>query len=383
MKDLLRLCYLLLLSLMLYVGYSCVQPYMPPEITQAGNYLVVDGFLNVKPLAKSQIKLSRTQNVNETKLPEAVRGAAVSVEGDKGSRFAFSEALPGTYTLGAVAYSENEQFRLHIKTKDGKEYLSLYVPAMQTPPIDSVTYRMNPDRTGVQIYVNTQDPLNKTRFYRWNYEETWEYQMPLYTGYEVINKKVRPRIEDINTCWGTRKSAQITVGSSFKLSKDMIRDIRIAEVPILGDKLRLKYSILVKQYGVSQKEFEYWSTLSGTNEVTGGLFDAQPSQVTGNISCLSDPNELVFGFFSSSSVEEKRLFITDKLGGTTFLDNSCVPIDTLPESEAIRMFQSESHLILVEIPVPGSTVPWYSTGSAACSDCRVLGGTAKRPSFWR
>lgn len=383
MKNSLPLIYLSALTLVLYFLNSCVQPYTPPEITQAGSYLVVDGSLNVGPLATSQIMLNRTQNVNGNEPPAVERGAAVRAEGDKGSNFTFKEAQPGTYTLGAVTYAENEKFRLHIRTKEGKEYQSLYVPAMQTPPIDSVTYRVSPDNTGVQINVNTHDPLNKTHFYRWNFEETWQYQMPLYSNNEVVNRQIKARTENINTCWNTKKSALITVASSIKLSSDIIRDVPITFVPVLSEKLRIKYSILVKQYGISQEEFEYRTALSRTNEVTGGLFDSQPEQVTGNISCISDPNEIVFGFFSASSLAVKRLFITEKLGGLNFLDNSCAPIDTLPESEAIRMFETLSHLILVEFPVPGSPVPWYTTGSAACSDCRVLGGTTKKPDFWQ
>lgn len=383
MKNQFKLLYLSILSLALYLLYSCVQPYMPPEITHAGNFLVVDGSLNVSPLATSEIKLSHTQNINEKEPPKVEREATVIVEGDKGSNFRFVEVQPGTYTLGAIAYVTNEKFRLHIRTKNGKEYISQYVPAMQTPPIDSVTYQVSPENTGVQINVNTHDPLNKTRFYRWNFEETWEYQMPLYTGYEVIGKQIKGRTEDVNRCWDNRKSSLITVASSIKLSEDVIRDMPITFVPVLGDKLRIKYSILVRQYGISQQEFEYWNALSRTNEVTGGLFDSQPSQVTGNISCVNDPNEIVFGFFSASSLEEKRLFITENLGGLTFLDKSCEPLDTLPASEAVRMFEMLSHLILVEFPVPGSQELWYTTGSAACSDCRELGGTNKKPTFWK
>lgn len=174
MKNQVKLLFLSILSLALYLLYSCVQPYLPPEIIHSGSFLVVDGSLNINPLATSQIKLSRTQNINEKEPPKVEREATVRAEGDKGSNFQFLEVQPGTYTLGAVAYSENEKFRLHIRTKNGKEYISLFVPAMQTPFIDSVTYRVSPDKTGVQINVNTHDPLNKTRFYRWNFEETWE-----------------------------------------------------------------------------------------------------------------------------------------------------------------------------------------------------------------
>jgi hypothetical protein len=163
----------------------------------------------------------------------------------------------------------------------------------------------------------------------------------------------------------------------------MIQDIPITYIPTVTGKLRRKYSILVRQYGLSQAEFEYWTAMSKTTEVNGGLFEAQPSQVTGNIRCVSHPNELVFGFFSASSTQEKRLFINEKLGKLTLLDNICEPIDTLPEVEAVRMFEQSSHQILLEFPIPGQEKPWYITGSMDCSDCRLQGGTNKKPDFWR
>ena len=111
--------------------------------------------------------------------------AQVKVKSDRGNTYNLVETQPGVYTLKAFSAAESEKFRLHIQTIGGKEYLSTYVPLIQTPAIDSVTYRVNRDRTNVQIFVNTHDPLNKTRFYRWNFEETWEYQAPLYSGYEI------------------------------------------------------------------------------------------------------------------------------------------------------------------------------------------------------
>ncbi|WP_228713576.1 DUF4249 domain-containing protein [Arundinibacter roseus] len=355
---------------------------MPPEIVRAESFLVVDGFLNVKPLTNSQFKLSRTQTIYDKKLPDLEQEALVRIEGDKGSVFDCIESHPGVYTLGPNTYAENEKFRLRIQLQDGKAYVSEYVPAMQTPPIDSVTYQVNPDNSDVQFYVSTHDPQNKTRFYRWSFEETWEYQMPLFSNYDIRDKQIVLRTEGVNRCWDTRKSGRITVGSSVRLSEDKIQEMPITYVPVGSEKLRYKYSILVKQFGVSPEEFEYWNNLSQTNELTGGLFDAQPTEVTGNISCISNPGEPVFGFFSATSLEEKRLFVTEGLGVLNYLDSTCEPLDTLPASEAIRMNEELSHLILVEFFVPGSPELWFTMGSPACSDCRELGGTTKKPPFW-
>jgi hypothetical protein len=375
-KKLPKLLYvpgLLLMSLLLH---GCIESFSPPEITSASSYLVVDGFLNTTPSTSSQIRLSRTQNISETSKPRVEQRAKISVEGDKGSRFAFTETQPGTYQLNAATYREGEKYRLRIRTSDGKEYLSAYVPAIKTPPIDSVTYQVGPDESGVQIYVSTHDPLDKTRFYRWSFDETWQYQMPLYSAFEVVNKEMVYRTEDIGTCWTSAKASRIIVGSSIKLSKDIIQDALVTFIPAGSGKLRMKYSILVKQYGLSQEEYEYWTSLSKTTEGTGSLFDPQPAQVTGNITCVSDPRELVFGFFGASSQQEKRLFITERLG--RFI-SPCEPIDTLALGEALQT----NDLILNEYAPPGASNPLYVIGTADCTDCRLLGGTNKRPDFWR
>jgi len=354
---------------------SCIEPFAPPEITNARQFLVVDGSLNTSAGASSQIRLSRTQNVYDEGTPRAELRAKVTVEGDKGSRFTFVEAENGIYHLASAKYNVTEKFRLRIKTAGGQEYLSTFVPVVKTPPIDSLTYSVNPGKEGVRVFVNTHDATNKTRFYRWSFDETWEYYMPLYSGFEVVGKEIVYRSENINTCWSAAKASTIVLGSTVKLTKDIVKDQVVTYVPVSSGKLRVKYSILVKQYGLTQEEYEYWNNLSKTTERTGSLFDPQPAEITGNITCLSDPTELAFGFFGASTQEEQRLFVAERLGrGPT-----CEPTDTLSSSEVFESID----LILSEYIPEGSFVPEYIMGTTNCTDCRLQGGTIKRPSFWK
>lgn len=366
---------LLLYLLTLLVLHGCVEPFAPPEITSAEHYLVVDGSLNTSPQGSSQIKLSRTQNIYDEGGPKTEPRAKVTVEGDKGSSFAFVEASPGVYNLAAKSFRDTEKYRLRIKTSAGKEYLSAYVPVVKNPPIDSLTYKVRPDRTGVQIYVNTHDPLDKTRFYRWSYDETWQYSMPLYSSYESVGKEIVNRLENINTCWSSANPANIVLGTTIKLSKDIIKDQGVAFVSALSGKLQAKYSILVKQYALTQDEFEYWNTLAKTTERTGSLFDPQPAEVTGNIKSVSNSSELVFGYFSASNRQEQRLFVSEYLSRSL----QCDPTDTLTAAEV----RESIDLIVTEYYEEGSFNPQYIMGSTNCTDCRLLGGTNKRPLFWK
>jgi hypothetical protein len=361
---------LILLSLI-----RCVEPFSPPEIVSAKRYLVVDGFLNANSTEGSQIKLSRTQNVSDKTAPKAELRAKVTVEGDRGSNFTFAETPNGMYTLTPKAYKDSEKYRVRVKTTDGKEYLSAYVPIVKTPPIDSVTYKINPSESGVEVFVNTHDPNAATRFYRWSFDETWQYYSALYSGFEVVNKAIELRREDISTCWANAKPSKIVLGSSVKLTKDIIQDQQVTSIPAISGKLRVKYSILVKQFGLTQEEYEYWTTLSKTTEGTGGLFDPQPSQVTGNITCINDPSQLVFGYFSASYQREQRIFVTERLGSRV----PCETTDTLTAREVLESID----LIVEEYYPEGSAIPDYVMGTTNCADCRLQGGVNKRPPFWQ
>ncbi|WP_373331463.1 DUF4249 domain-containing protein [Salmonirosea aquatica] len=345
-------------------------------MTDAEHYLVVDGSLNTTPGAGSQIKLSRTQNIYEKGGPQPESRAKLTVEGDKGSSFAFAEAVPGVYDLAPTTFRDSEKYRLRIRTSGGREYLSAYVPVVKNPPIDSLTYRVRGAGEGVQIYVNTHDPQDRTRFYRWSYEETWQYSMPLYSVYELVGKDVVYREQSINTCWSSASPTTIVLGTSVKLSKDIIRDQGVTFVPSASGKLQSRYSILVRQYALTQQEYEYWNALSKTTERTGSLFDPQPAEVTGNIRSVGDAGELVFGYFSASNRQEQRLFVTEYLGRP---NPACEPTDTLTAREILE----SPDLILSEYYEGNSPVPLYIMGTPTCSDCRLRGGTNQMPSFWK
>ena len=369
MKKLLSLATVILLL------YACVEPFAPPEITTATRFLVVDGSLNTAPGAVSQIKLSRTQNIYDKGGPQAEIRAKVTVEGDQGSRFAFAEGEQGVYQLNATNFKATEKYRLRIKTAGNREYLSAYVPVVKTPPIDSLTSHIRGDNAGVEIHINAHDDSDKTRFYRWSYTETWDYYMPLYSGFEIVKGDIVPREENINRCWSNANPTNIVLGTTIKLSKDIIKDQPIVYIPAISGKLRSTYSILVRQYALTQEEYEYWNTLAKTTERTGSLFDPQPAQVTGNIQAVDDASEQVFGYFSAANQQEQRIFVNANIGPSPY----CPSGDTLKRFEVF----DDPSLILYEYYPEGSFTPEYVMGSPECADCRLRGGTTRRPPFWK
>jgi tetrahydromethanopterin S-methyltransferase subunit B len=371
-----RITIVALLVITFTVMYSCVEPFSPPEVNSDEGSLVVDGFLNVGS-DTSRIELRRTQNVNQNSSPIVETGAQLTVEQEGGGTSNFIEEGKGLYVLPPKQFSMTSKYRLRIKTLDGQEYLSDYVAVSVTPAIDSVTYKYDARANAMTFYINTHDDQSRTQFYRWKFDETWEYRSSYYSDLEVIDGEVVIRKENINRCWGNKKSASILLGSTVKLSSDVIKDLPLNIVPVITNKLYRKYSIIIKQYGLSRQAFEYWTSLSKTTQGTGSLFDPLPSQVTGNILNTGDNKQLVFGYFSASTEESKRITITPNLGAYI----RCVDPDTLP----IHCYPGEECATITS----GMLLNYWGLRSdsvlvapASCADCRLEGGTTQMPAYW-
>jgi hypothetical protein len=355
--------------------YACIEPFSPPEVNSDGQYLVVDGFLNMTS-DTTKIELRRSQKASDQTVSKVETGAKLWIEGEGGQRYNFQEKGKGLYILVPGKLSITQKYRLNITTSNGKQYVSDLVAVSQTPPIDSIGYHHDKGRNAVVIKVNTHDATNMTRFYRWRFEDTYEYSSAFYSSLMVKDMEVVNRPENIFRCWKTGRSESIILGSTIKLTKDEIKDLPIHTVPVETNKLLIKYSILVKQYGLTQDAFEYWTSLAKTTQSTGSLFDAQPSQVTGNIKNKNDPHELVFGYFSAAVEQEKRVFIAPHLGNYEACDADTLPVKCLDPIEEC-VFNTSKLLInyvgedsIVAVP-PG------------CADCRLRGGVNVMPSFWR
>jgi hypothetical protein len=102
-------------------------------------------------------------------------------------------------------------------------------------------------------------------------------------------------------------STSITQATSVGLSQDLIFEQPLVFIPVGGQKGGVKYSILVQQFGITQDAYNYWENLKKNTELRGSIFDAQPSQLVGNIHCLQDPTEPVLGYVSLRQCSNKNI----------------------------------------------------------------------------
>jgi len=371
-------------ALVFLIWVSCVEPYETPNIENGTGILVVEGSLNAA--GKSTIRLSRSQNLTETANVAVELKAIVSFEDETGTVFQLTEEGNGRYSLPARSFDQTKQYRLTIKTSQSKEFASAFVPIVNTPPIDSVSWKVTSDN-GVQIYVSTHDPENKTRYFRWDYEESWNYVAAFNSRFDWKDGKVILRTNSIYHCYRTQPSGKIEIGSTANLNQAIISNFPLVYMGQRSEKIRFTYSILVKQYGITKEAYDYWLQLQNNTESLGTLFDPQPSQLTGNIVSLSG-SEPVLGYFTAESVTEQRIFISSDFlprasTYVTAFDGCSADTLSIAVINALRPKDLPNIYLLESLPSGPGPITAYSASTAACSDCRSVGGTTTKPDYWQ
>jgi len=365
----------ILLFLLLLLLPGCITQFIP-QTSEDKEILVVEGLVTDQPGTNS-IKLSKSLPLGGRSAAKPLSGAIVTVSDDLGYIVNFSESSAGYYIPPDFFHGElGRKYTLHVNVNsvsDNLKYESVPVEMKPVPVIDSVFYEKltlvesngaSTAQQGCQVYVNTHDPSNQCKFYRWEFAETWEFILP----YAVPNK----------ICWVSSNSDVINIKSTSVLAEDKVNRFPLNFISNESDRLRVKYSILVKQYSLNEDEYLYWEKLQNISQQVGGLYDIIPSSISSNVFSTDDPDEKVLGYFSVSASTTKRLFIKDNFSGLIDLYKDCGQ-DTIFDGRPIANLNSTVWVIIDHpLPPPSYKIITYSKG---CADCTAR-GTKIMPDFW-
>lgn len=363
--------------------FSCKEAYKPETTSVNSNILVVEGFINTGA-DSTIIKLGRTVILAQKNSIKVESGATIFVESDANEKYLLKEEKPGRYASPNLNLNPSKKYRLNIKTAKGSNYLSSFVIAKISPPIDSLNWKAKAD--GIYIYANTHDVNNGSHYYRWDFIDTWKFSPKFFSsikwnGKEIVDRNMYD--DNIAICWANGTSNDIILESSAKLGKDVISQKPIAIVRPGSEKTMMKYSILVRQYVLTKEAYDFWENLRKNTESLGSIFDAQPSELTGNITSVTNPAEPVIGYISAGTTQEKRIFIDreEVPNWPTQYPSSCVVPDTIPVRQAGNYFSSGT-LVPIAPYLVENVLVGYLVSSKLCGDCTIR-GTSKQPSFWQ
>ncbi|WP_041258260.1 DUF4249 domain-containing protein [Fibrella aestuarina] len=309
LKQALRpLAHLLLYGLLM----SCVTPYQPETKSLPNRSLIVDGYITDQ-LGPHQVTLTYTADYTNTAVNFIVSGATVYVTDDQGNRQSFSDLGRGVYRTPATFKGQpGRTYKLTVILPDGRRYESQPETIRPVPAIDNIyaTYTQKSvgntatfDK-GFDVYLDTTDPATTGDYYRW-----------VWTHYEFLDFcEVRSRfvgstaVENsyscCQKCWDIIRCTGANCNNA--ISDEAINGKAISGQFIMRAPFSslTSYYLEIEQLSISRDAYIYYKSIENLTQNNGGIFDAAPSSLRGNMVSVSDPGETVFGYFSASGAQK-------------------------------------------------------------------------------
>ncbi len=388
--------------IIILISNSCVEPFDIKTLTFE-NALVIEATIT-NEFKWQEINLSRTFRLDE-EVPLFETNADVKITDDSHNIYNFHETIPGKYvSVAAFSAQPNIDYQLLITTSDGKSYASHPTKLTNITQMDNVYASREVDDLGFEnmsIFVDSFDPTGKSKYYRYEYEETYKIVAPKWNAYDLvvtdnaypwtIDKVFKTREERV--CYKTLHSNSIIQTQTNGLSKDRILKFPVRVLSRENTIISYRYSVVVKQYVQSLDAYTYYKILNKLSGSESLFSQNQPGFFNGNVFSVDNLNEKVVGFFEVSSVSSQRIYFNFQ----DFFPNEPLPpyftkcstfgpqaIPWLPgeESDLVELILRGTVKYYMNNLEPSYSNPGpYLLVMAECGDCTKYGNNVK-PDFW-
>lgn len=299
---------------------ACVFP-LDADIQQGTERpLVVEG--GIHPGNQTIIKLSYVQPFGQEEYIPIY--AKAYIECEDGSKVQ-GEQVGDSLLFDTSACRADKKYRLHFDTREGKggevlgSFESDWLEVTPGPVIDELTFAKDAE-SGSTLNIGISMRCRGGQYFRWTFFEDWEYHSELWTDlyYLPDTREVKAFERGVNPyyyCWSHYDSPEINLFSTVNQTEDRFEDLEFHRVLLRSQKLQIMYRITVQLEALPREAYEYWSNIERNTEEQGSLFAPIPSEIIGNVRCISDPSVQVLGYVNASVMAVSQMYYDDKIYG--------------------------------------------------------------------
>ena len=229
--------------------------------------------------------------------------------------------------------------------------------------------------SGYQFYMSSKTADNKNNFFLWKMIETYQYTSihELYAIYNngrlyFSNYHLFDEYKNRYICWMTENVNIILTGKTSNLLIPRISNQPLHFVGTDTWKLQERYSLLLKQYSISEEAYYFWKGIEDQISEENFLVAYQPYNIIGNVRNINNPKEEVFGNFTVASVTEKRIFLDSPRTAFYYITKCSINYD----------YTRVRPPVFVIIGYEGE----LGSVKEGCIDCTYFGGSVTKPDFW-
>ena len=286
---------------------ACITPF-ETELENQVVTLIADGELTDEK-GPYNVFLTSSETFN---LPPKVSGATVWITDDANQRLDLEEISEGKYqsdSNSSFIGTVGRAYILHIEV-DGHSIESEPEKLVPTPPITAM--RVEADEQifisdlgneivtpGFQVFVDTETLGGTGTYLKWDYRGVYVVKTPAPTIPRALACFIPDEdpTENLNVFGVETNQKQPILGIPMKFFTPTVKFDTI-------------YFFVLKQFSLNRDAFEFWNAVQLQRKSTGSIFDPVPGTIEGNMRDINDPENLVLGYFTVSSVTEEQLSIT-------------------------------------------------------------------------
>ena len=324
---------------------SCYDPYTT-GVDSDEKILVVDGMIS-NETASYKVSLSYAMPFYSDDAFQPVHSAMVTVSDDLGNSFNFSDNGNGDYLSDSLEFTgqPGRSYTLHIETIEGETFESVPQKLIKEYYPDTVYAEADYQETisrfneiivtvrGANIMADITSETDSLPRFRFTSDLVRQYfyvknipppdfDPPLYLFYCWETDDISKDVNLSGNEYSLNKSSVSRQGVYFIDDRTYVEG-RVYELGSLEPDLsyrgiatpyrsiyNVSHRILyLNQYSLNAETYTYYKSMDAQLRSEGKLFDPIAVQLTGNISCTSDPEKKVYGFFEASGVSRTSYII--------------------------------------------------------------------------
>ena len=371
---------------------GCVEPIdIETEIYE--NALVIEGTIT-NELVNQEVLLSRTYPLEESGPSKESNAEVRVVSGTE--EYLFKEVEPGRdRSVIPFRAMQERQYTLEITTANGNTYSSEPEGLPKSAGITSLYAEKTTfeGETGVAVLVDVKGPEATSGYYKYNFVETYKIVSPFSYAFdlEVIDGEFVeiPKTREETVCYVTEASKEVLLANTNLQAGNDLEGFLVKFMGRKNYRTAHRYSIVVRQFSISEEAFSYYETLKDFSESENLFSQNQLGLINGNVFSVSDPGEPVVGMFNVASISLQRIFFNfeDFYDRQEFLPNTHVecevlfpPTGTVAQRNVIgeQLRIGDIKYLGFEVALPANI---YRFIKAGCVDCTLYGSNTA-PEFW-
>ncbi len=379
-----------LVAILIAAG-SCIYPFHP-DVKGSDSRLVIEG--SIVAGSTSVFKFSAVHPIGTPQTNSTTLSFTGYIEGEDGTRIQPSDTQDGTTLhFDTADLPEGQRYRVHFEeTRSQRVFESDWVEVCSAPVIDDLSYILDKNRGELDVALSMH--CQGQHYFRWSYTETWEYtanrRATHYFDVQAAEQARDPlqglktflNGENIYYCWNSNESPEIKIFDTSEQSEDRFVDLEFHRIPRYDQRLQVLYRLDVRLEAMTREAYLYWKNIEDNSQNQGTIFSPTPSQMAGNIRCVSDPDIPVIGYVSACRQATARMYYDNS--EEFFCTYKVIVNDEEVEDVQPRDFflYNQNNSIVLNVEWDSPSGPHYYWVPRGCADCRVKGGNKNKPADW-